>query len=237
MRIACVEDNKEERKYLMKLISNWQKEKDPTGQSFDYSSAQSFLFDYEEMIFDVALLDIKMEYISGMELAKMLRRENDDIIICFITGEKEYVFEGYNVEAVDYILKPVGQREINNLLDKVFKKLEKKEKNIIINTVEGLITVPISKILFIEAQNHKTFIKTEIGDFETGTTLSKWEEKLKKEFFIKPHRSFLIHCGWISRVTKKDVVLNSKYHIPIARGRWEDVAQALLNYRRNEVWD
>lgn len=237
MRIAYVEDVPEEREYILSLIKRWQKENNPTGQVFGYSSAQSFLFDYGEKTFDVIILDIKMEEMSGMELAKKLREEQDDTIISFITGEKEYVFEGYDVEAIDYILKPVDERKIYSLLNKVKKKLKNREKTIIVEAKDGIITVPISKIMFIEVRDHKTYVNTEMGVFETGKTLSKWEEELSEEPFIKPHRSFLVHCGWITQVRKKELTVSSKYDIPIARGQWEKVAKALLDYRRHEVWE
>lgn len=150
MKIAYVEDVHEEREYIVSLIKDWQKANDPTGQVYGYSSAESFLFHYEEKVFDLIILDIKMEEMSGMELAKKLREKQDDTIISFITGEKEYVFEGYDVEAIDYILKPVDEGKIHSLLNKVKKKLKNREKTILVEIKDGLVTVSISKIIFIE---------------------------------------------------------------------------------------
>ena len=86
---------------------------------FTYSSATELLFYWSEgKSFDIAFLDIKMKNMSGVELARLLRKNDDLLIIVFITGLMDYVFQGYEVQALRYLLKPVKETDYFACLDR-----------------------------------------------------------------------------------------------------------------------
>lgn len=245
MRIAIIEDEKDQREYLCKMVDQWQKDKDPSGTVEAFSSGESFLFNLPERSFDILLIDIILPKISGMDLAKKLREEGSEVLITFLTGEREYVFQGYKVQALDYLLKPINKEELWKVLNEAFSKLISSEMQIIIDTGEVIEEVPLSKLLYLEVQDHTTFIhvlRTGVRApmiYRSRESLGEWFTKLKKlsemEIFVSPHRSFLVHCGFISRITKKSITLHGGSEIPIARGRWDQVYKAYLSYRRRNI--
>lgn len=245
MRIAIIEDEEDQREYLCKMVEHWQKDKDPSGTVQVFPSGESFLFNQPERSFDILLIDIILPKISGMDLAKKLRKEGSEVMITFITGEREYVFQGYKVQALDYLLKPINKEELWKVLNEAFSKLISSEAQIIIDTGEGIEEVPLSKLIYLEVQDHTTFVhvlKSVVRApviYRSRESLGEWFTKLKKlsemEIFISPHRSFLVHCGFISRITKKSITLHEGSEIPIARGRWDQVYKAYLSYRRRDI--
>lgn len=245
MRIAIIEDEKEQREYLYKMVEQWQKDKDPSGTVEAFPSGEVFLFNLPESFFDILLIDIHLTNISGMDLAKKLREEGSEVMITFLTGEREYVFEGYKVQALDYLLKPINKEELCKVLNQALSKIVFAEPQIIIDTGEGIEEVALSKIMYLEVQDHtvyvhilKSGIKASVI-YRSRETLGECSSKLKnlseEEAFVSPHRSFLVHCGFISRITKKAITLHEGSEIPIARGRWDQVYKAYLSYRRRNI--
>lgn len=245
MRIAIIEDEREQREYLIVLVEQWQKDKDPSGTIEAFPSGESFIFNLPESSFDILLIDINLTNISGMNLAKKLREEGSEVMITFLTGEREYVFEGYKVQALDYLLKPINKEELWKVLNQALSKLVSAEPQIIIDTGDGIEEVALSKIMYLEVQDHTVYVhalKSSVGAsivYRSRESLGEWSNKLnslsEEEIFISPHRSFLVHCGFISRIIKKSITLHKGSEIPIARGRWNQVYKAYLAYRRRNI--
>ena len=108
--IAVCDDSEADRRYLSGQVSHWAREAGHTAEIVAFDSAESFLFRYaEKNDYDILLLDIEMGEMDGVTMAKTLRRGNDTVQIVFITGYSEYIAEGYEVDALHYLMKPGGQ--------------------------------------------------------------------------------------------------------------------------------
>ena len=113
--------------YIKSMVEKWAKARDISVQIETFPSAESFLFRYaEDKDFDVLLLDIEMAAMDGVTMAKKVRRENETVQIVFITGYSDYIAEGYEVEALHYLMKPVHEEKLFQVLDRAMEKLEKK---------------------------------------------------------------------------------------------------------------
>ncbi|MDE7298388.1 MAG: response regulator, partial [Lachnospiraceae bacterium] len=111
-RVAVCDDDEEQLRYISCLLKEWGTARQCPVEIGKYRSAESFLFGYEEKPCDLLLLDIEMKGQSGMELARQLRAKKDRLPIVFSTGYSEYMPEGYEGEALHYMLKPLKKEKL-----------------------------------------------------------------------------------------------------------------------------
>ncbi|MDE7285047.1 MAG: response regulator, partial [Lachnospiraceae bacterium] len=108
-KISVIDDNSADTEYVAALAGRWAESEGHSLRIFTFPSAEAFLFQYEEeQDFDILLLDIEMEEMTGVELAKKVRQGNDAVQIVFITGYPDFIAEGYEVSALHYLMKPVS---------------------------------------------------------------------------------------------------------------------------------
>lgn len=119
-KIAICDDNKAQIEFLSAAVLHWGEKRDIHPQIFTFENGESFLFQYtEDKSFDILLLDIEMRQLNGVQLAKTIRRENKEVQIIFITGYMDYISDGYDVEALHYLLKPVSEEKLDTDLSTV----------------------------------------------------------------------------------------------------------------------
>lgn len=234
MKLAIVEDEKIHQDYLTSMLEIAANQLGISLSLNIFSSAESFLFSMEDEKFSAVLLDIMLDKMNGFSLAEKIRTEDMKIPIAFITGERDYVFDGYKVDACGYILKPIKQENITELLKKLKVKTAESEKVISFKTKDGMQNFYESEIAFIESSNHNTNLNTQKGSFISSTKMGEWEKTLSVEKFFKPHRCYLINMEHIDRIEKKNIFMKSGEDIPIARGKWEVLMKKYMDYRRKE---
>ncbi len=128
-RAAICDDIPADITYLDTMLKKWADDTGTAIQIESFLSAEAFLFQYEDnKSYDILFLDIEMGKMSGMELAKKIRQKNRAVQIIFITGYMEYIAEGYDVEALHYLLKPVTEIKLRDVLVRAVDKLKHKEK-------------------------------------------------------------------------------------------------------------
>lgn len=104
-RIAVCDNDTAEIEYLASIVNEWSRKTNNLTAISLFRSAEAFLYDYaENKNYDILLLDIEMERISGVELARYIRAQNREIQIVFVTGYRDYILEGYEVEALHYLI-------------------------------------------------------------------------------------------------------------------------------------
>ena len=232
MKLALVEDEEVQIKYLWSLINEISKEiKEPISLT-TFTSSKSFLFSYEDANYDGVLLDIKMEGIDGFSLAKQIRSTNNQVLLAFLTGEAEYVYEGYEVNACGYLLKPVKKEALTKLLMRMKEQLHTSQRKLTIKTKDGVQTILEDDIIYLESQNHNVKLQTQREVLIFSGKISEYEHKLDTNSFFQPHRSYFIHIGHVKRVTKKECVMTNDVVIPIARGKYETLMKQYLAYHR-----
>lgn len=239
MRIAVIEDNGVQRRQLLDWVNTWQQTRDATGFARGFAHSDAFLFASEDESYDLLLVDIRMEGTTGIDLARKLRAEGVETLLAFLTADRNFVFDGYKVDALDYLLKPITESDLRALLDKALKEFDRQKPVWIIEAEGELVEVLVDHVSHIEAQNHQTVITTRRGVYATRQTLASWRERIEsagvEKLFVSPHRSFLINLMWIRRLDRKTVRMANGDEIPLARGRFADISQAWLASRRTEL--
>ena len=231
-RFAICDDEAAELDYLNLLVQRWGEKNGHIAVCSCFPSAETFLFQYaEQKDYDILLLDIEMGNMNGVELAKTVRADNKEVQIIFITGFSDFIAEGYDVSALHYLIKPVNEIKLMEVLDKACEKLEKKEHNIILSVDGESLRIPVDEIMYAEAFAHMVEIVTAKKKFEVNTAISEIEKLLNNSFF-RCHRSYIVNLAAVERVAKTDAILDNGKTVPVSRRLYNDLNQAFIKYYR-----
>lgn len=187
------------------------------------------MFNYTDHDYDILLLDIEMDDMDGVTLAKKLRMSNDTIQIVFITGYSDYIAEGYDVMALHYLMKPVKEEKLFEVLDRAVDKLAKNEKTINLDAKGEMIRLPIYQIRYAEVFGNYVTIHT-IDKITVKMTLGELGKMLDERFY-RVGRSVIINLTVIQKVTKDAIKLNDGTLIPVPRGAYDGINRAIINLR------
>ena len=227
-KIAICDDLATDRKYLSSLCEIWGRQNSYHIQISEFTSAENFLFNYaEKKDFDILLLDIEMGAMDGVTMARKLRQNNQTVQIIFITGYADYISDGYEVDALHYLMKPLQEEKLFTVLDRAVTKLIKNERVLNIISQGEMLRLPICQINYAEVNSNYITIHSQ-QTITLKMTLSELEKKLDSHFF-RVGRSALVNLEKISRVTKKEIYLQNGSIIPLPRGAYEKVNRAIIN--------
>ncbi|MDE5932885.1 MAG: LytTR family DNA-binding domain-containing protein [Lachnospiraceae bacterium] len=228
-RLAICDDEQADVVYLQSLLEKWAESTRTALKIENYPSAEAFLFQYEEdKAFDLLLLDIEMGKMSGLELARKIRQENRTVQIIFITGYMEYIGEGYDVEALHYLIKPVTAEKLFAVLDRAAKRLEAKEKELCLALPGTVVRIPFREIRYLEVQrNYVTVHGAEA--YTVKKTLNELEEELD-ESFGRTGRSYIVNLHFVKKITKTQVILKDGSELPLSRNFYEKMNRAMIQY-------
>ncbi|MEA4832968.1 MAG: LytTR family DNA-binding domain-containing protein [Oscillospiraceae bacterium] len=234
-KIAICDDEKIELKYLSSLLSDWAVKTGNLASVSAFESAEAFLFDYaEHKDYDILLLDIEMNKINGIELAKKVRADNLSVQIIFITGFPDFISEGYEVAALHYLMKPVSSDKLFEVLDRACQHLCKEKRAVLFNTDGEIIRVFADEIIFSEAFAHSVMINKTDGSCEVKMSISE-AEKLLGDGFIRCHRSYIVGLKYVKRITKTDVILDNGKMLPLSRNAYNSVNQAFIDFYKRII--
>lgn len=229
-KIAICDDSDADRGYVLNMVHDWASSAGHTAHIDSFSSAESFLFRYAEVCdYDILLLDIEMGAMDGVTMAKELRKSNDTVQIIFITGYSDYISEGYEVAALNYLMKPVKQEKLSSVLDRAVGKLAKNERVLNFEANSEMVRVPIYQIRYAEVHGNYVTVHART-DVTVKMTLNEFETQLDERFY-RVGRSALVNLTQISRVTKAEIRLSDGTTIPLPRRAYEGVNRAIINMR------
>ena len=226
-KIAICDDMEEDVKYISSAVNKWAEKENITVDIEMFPSAESFLFRYaEQKAFDILLLDIEMPSMSGIELAKSIRKENDSLQIIFITGYTDYIAEGYEVFALHYLVKPLSETKLFEVLNRAVLKIRKNEKALFLSLAGEMVRIPIYEIKYLEVQQNYVTVHSK-KDYTVKKTLGEFERELDERFY-RMGRSFIVNLSFIDKITKTDVFLSDGSVIPLPRGQYGPLNKAFI---------
>ena len=231
MRLVIVEDEQINLEELVALVLEWNQ----SIKILTYESAEEMLFKQEEWVgCDGILLDIELRKMNGMQLAKKIRLKDRHIPILFVTGYEKYVFEGYDVGAVGYIMKPIHKDNLFKCLDRMKSIMETQCDFIVIEDHEQNRKLYVHDICFVESDGHYCNIYTFNDKHLIKKSMKEMSELLKSYSFAFCHRSYLVNLENIRCITKKDCICENNMHIPISRTKWQSLHNLYMDtFRRS----
>ncbi len=230
LKIAICDDAQDQIEYISGVASAWAGKNRHVVEVKRYSSAKAFLFDYSaEKDFDILLLDIEMPEMTGVALAKAVRRENATVQIVFITGYYEYFSDGFDVSALHYLIKPVDAEKLFPVLDRAVNNLQYRQRAVLVTSPDGDVKVSLADICYVESENVHVAVHTVSGVYRSRIALAKFAEQLD-ETFIKVHRSYIVGLKYIKKISRNDITMLNGDVLPISRGLYDAIHAALIKY-------
>jgi DNA-binding LytR/AlgR family response regulator len=228
LNITICDDEAVEIKYVNFLVRKWIDLNDVVARISCFDSAESLLFAYEDdKKADILLLDIQMTGMDGVTLAKTIRAQNKEVQIIFITGYMECIADGYDVEALHYLLKPVTEDKLFSILDRAVEKLARSDRALFINHGGENVRIPFYEIRYLEVLHNYVTIHAG-SDYKVKKTLSELESELDDGFF-KTGRSYIVNLRYVRKSTSKEVFLDDETMIPLSRGLYHALNRALID--------
>ena len=230
LKIAIVDDDKQDTEKITACVQAWAERAGIAARAAAFPSAEAFLFAYEEeKSWDVLLLDVEMKEMSGIDLAKRLRKDGLRAEIIFVTSHFEFWGEGYEVDALHYLTKPVKEEKLIPVLDKAYGKRQEEPRSVVINCDGETVKLFLDDILYVESFSHYLSIHTLEREYRIKESISGFEEKLGRGFF-RVHRSYLVSLKQIIRISRRAVTIRSGIELPLARGNYDAVSRAYIEF-------
>jgi len=230
MNIAVVDDNLNDRKMILDYLSQFFNESGEDYTTSTFEDGVSFLNDYS-FSYDFIIFDIDMPQMSGIDTAKELRKKDSNVTIMFVTNMPQYALEGYSVEAVDYVLKPLSYPDFRLKMKKATRYiLRNSVKKVTINTTEeGLITVDSSDIYYVESKLHYIYYHTKKGIYKMRAKLTEVEDILLPYHFARSGGSFLINLAYLEKIDGNEIVVAGET-LPLSRRMKASLMSAFTKY-------
>jgi len=234
IHIAAAEDDAAFRTQLKTYLEQYMKD---SGEEADLTLFEdgSELFPYKAERFDVVFLDIEMPGMNGIETARKIRETDAYVIIVFITNMAKYALKGYEVQAFDYVLKPLKYPAFARKLDKVIRraKAQKTEHFVTISQGADLLRIKTSDIYYIEVMKHNVTYHTADGDITIRSSMKETEEAFAGLPFEKCGKSFLVNLEHVTGL-KDGMVQVGGESLLLSRTRKQAFTEALVAYKSNQ---
>ena len=228
IRTAIVEDDAQDAALLQQLLQRFSEE---SGQDFSvqrYSSAESFL--QEPRSYDLIFMDIEMSGLNGMQAAYKLREFDSQTTLIFVTNMAQYALHGYDVDALDFILKPLQYGSFCMKMKKAVSNIAKKRDTVLTLALSnGFVRVAASQIYYVEVQKHYLTYHAETGDYTVRDSMRSVEEKLQSMHFLRCNNCYLVNLRRVVGVSDHTVQVGP-HTLQISRPRHAAFLKGLADY-------
>lgn len=239
LRIALCDDERSAREALYIQLEQVIRE-DTEQIVYEFSSgisAVNWLKKHPGEI-DLLFLDMEMEGLSGLETAKQIRAFDRNLMIVFVTGYAEYVFDGYSVGAMGYLMKPVKIEELQSVFTRIRKTmLQDADRMFILKNADGTYRFALQDILYFYSDRRKVTLVTESGEYSFYEKLDSIEtqlvmptdtaSKISSEItFVRIHQRYLVNAQKVEHIGSTSVTIGEN-ELPVSRA-WKETAAKKL---------
>lgn len=229
MKIAVVDDEAAMREQLVSYISRFGSENGveltttvfPSGDVFWESFARDW---------DIILFDIDMPGTNGIDTARKVRQADEAVTILFITNVAQYAINGYEVDAVDYVIKPIGYYDFALKFTKALRRAGRQgNRRLLLDTTKGQVAVEAREILYVEARGHYLLYKTAGAEYFVRGSISEHEKSLRPYHFERVQKSFLVNLARIENIKTAELTVGG-FTIPTSKLYRDGLMMAYLRY-------
>ncbi len=229
LRIGICDDLSDARLLLRSALERILDSRKVQGQFFEFSSGENLLRWYERHAgeLDLLFLDMELHELDGMETARRLRAADAGLQLVFVTGHSEYVFDGYTVGALGYILKPPGREQLESVLDRAQAALVRElDRAYLCRNGDIHYRIPLSSICYFASDRRQVQCVAENRTYTFYAKLDAVAAEVGKEF-IRVHQRYLVRAGAVDRIESGEVVLQSGERLPVSRSCQQSALLAL----------
>ena len=229
IHIAIVEDEDIYIQQLTEYMERFQKE-------FSQEIRLSFFRDGDEIVekytadYNIILMDIQMQFMDGMTAAEKIREMDKKVIIMFITNMTSYAVRGYEVDALDYMVKPVEYFSFCQKLKRAIDRIPQSNENYLLLPVEtGVLRLNVKEIYYVESYGHQMIFVTKHGNVQSRMTMKKAEEELLQYDFFRCAKSYLVNMKYVEGIQEGCCMIHGE-RLTVSRQKRKEFMEALVNY-------
>ena len=229
LRIGICDDLADARLVLRSMLERILERQKVQAQFFEFSAGETLLRWYENHAgeLDVLFLDMELHEMDGMETARRLREADAGLQLVFVTGYSDYVFDGYSVGALGYLLKPPKQEQLESVLNRAQAALYRDlERAYICRNGETYYRIPMSNILYFASDRRQVQCVTQGRSYTFYAKLDVVAAEVGKEF-VRVHQRYLVRTGAVDRIESGEVVLRNGERLPVSRSCQQSAILAL----------
>ncbi len=231
IRIGICDDERYMSDRIQAMVSGFFRQKNIEIKILQFSSGEE-LIKYDKKI-DILFLDIQMKGIDGIETARKLRRRKFKGVLIFITVLKEMVFQSFEVQPYDYLVKPIEEQYFKKMMERLLASMKNaSEENLLIQKGYESRIISIEDIVFCEIIDRKIYLNlasAEVIDYYDR--IENLEKKLNHGFF-RCHRSYLIHLKYLKSYKNRTAYMENGREIPVSRLRSKEFSNVILQYMK-----
>lgn len=229
IRIAIVEDEPLFVQQLKEYLIRYEKERGKPIEIFVFTDGEDIVEGYRGE-YDMILMDIQMRFMDGMTAAEKIRSLDHEVIIMFITNMIQYAVRGYEVDAMDYVVKPVEYFAFSQKLDKAISRMKKPVSvSISVPTEDGLQKLSALDIYYIESQGHYARYQTVKGEFLSRASLKDLEDAMKEYGFFRCGKGYLVNMKHVDGISGNDCIIGGE-RVPVSRNKKKEFMELLIRY-------
>ena len=229
LRIAIVDDEQSERERLKRFVERYFRERGEDVCLSLYDDGAALLQAAPEAL-DLLFLDIRMEQVDGLSAARQIRMADEEVQIVFITNMAQYAIQGYEVDALDYVLKPVSYFAFSQRLGRAITRMKRRGARYLTVPVKGgARKLEASQIYYVESRDHELTFHTAVGDFNATLTMREAERSLSGLPFFRGNNSYLINLEHVDGVLDGCAVVRGT-SLKLSRPRKNAFLEALSDY-------
>lgn len=230
MHIAMVEDSLMDAARLQEVINEYTKEHNIDCDISSFDTGEKFLQSFAAGAYDLIFLDNYIGTLMGMEIAEEVRKTDSDVAIVFVTMSPDFAVEGFAVQALHYIIKPVNGTEMEQVFSRLGKLRPAQSPTIELLIERQKTLVKISDVIYMEVFQKACNIHMRDGVYKTYQTIDQMEEFVKEFEFIRPHRSYLVNMRYIDRIEEDQFVMTTGERVPIRHNGRSEVRRMYMHF-------
>ena len=229
VRIAIVEDEEASVRQLREYLTIYQRESGNELRVSVFADGEEIVRHYQPN-YDIILMDVQMRSMDGMTAAEVIRRQDPEVVILFITNMAQYAIRGYAVDALDYLLKPVSYFAFSQRLDRAIERMRKRTARYITLAVRGgSRKLDVSDIRYIESQGHNLTVHLREESLSVSGTMRELEDALAPHGFFRCNKGYLINLAHVDAVREGSAIVDGE-PLLISRGRKNAFLEAMAGY-------
>jgi len=234
IRIAIVEDDIIYMNQLTEYINRYEEENDEKFDVKKFWDGDDIVYEYKA-VYDIIFMDIQMKIMDGMKAAQNIRKMDDNCILIFITNMAQYAIQGYSVNAMDFVLKPISYFAFSEELAKAVRRMkERAVAHIMIKQESGMIRLDVLQVTYVESHGHKILIHTPNAIYKTIATMKNMEAQLSVYKFSRCNNCYLVNLRHVESVHQNIVTLAGE-KLQISRPKKKAFMNALTDFVGGEI--